>query len=88
MNTTFKTRIVKIGNSQGIRVPKALLEQAGLGTEVKLDVQPDQIIIRSAHPRRHGWQEQFSAMAAQGDDRLLDDAIPTDWDAQPWEWAH
>jgi antitoxin MazE len=64
MTTILKARIVKIGNSQGIRIPKALLEQAGLETDVELDVQPNQIVIRSAHPSRHNWDQRFDAMAA------------------------
>jgi len=86
MNTTIKTRIVKIGNSQGIRIPKGSLEQAGLETEVELDVQFNQIVIRPAHPSRHNWDQQFSAMAAQGDDQLLDEVTSTDWDEKEWEW--
>ncbi|HET9982449.1 MAG TPA: AbrB/MazE/SpoVT family DNA-binding domain-containing protein [Longimicrobiales bacterium] len=84
----MKTRIIRIGNSQGIRIPKPLLEQSGLGDEVELEVQPNQIIIRSAsHPRR-GWAEAFQAMAAQGEDVLLDADAPggSEWDAEEWEW--
>ena len=47
----MKTRIVRIGNSQGVRIPKPLLEQSGLTGEVELEVQDRQIIIRaSVHP--------------------------------------
>jgi antitoxin MazE len=51
----MKTRIIKIGNSQGIRIPKILLEQSGLSTEVELEVQDAQIVIRSAERPRQGW---------------------------------
>jgi len=88
MPTVVKTRIVKIGNSQGIRIPKFLLEQTNLGEEVELKLQHDQIIVRSAHRARHNWENAFKAMAEQDDDKLLDGnvVIPTVWDEQEWEW--
>jgi antitoxin MazE len=86
MSTFLKARIVKIGNSQGIRIPKVWLEQLDLGNEVEIAVQSDQIIIRSAHRPRHDWNEQFQAMAMHGDDPLLDETIATRWDEEEWEW--
>jgi antitoxin MazE len=88
MNTIVKTRLIKIGNSHGIRIPKLLLDQIGLVEEVELEVQPDQIVIRPAQSSRYGWEEQFQAMALQGDDRLLDsEALTlTTWDTYEWAW--
>ena len=88
MPTIIKTRIIKIGNSQGIRIPKLLLEQSNLVEEVELELQDEQIILRPAHPARHGWEEQFQRMAARGDDHLSDgeDAASADWDDEEWEW--
>ncbi|MGH2542053.1 MAG: AbrB/MazE/SpoVT family DNA-binding domain-containing protein [Ardenticatenaceae bacterium] len=88
MSTIIKTHIIRIGNSQGIRIPKLYLEQSRLGDEVELEIQDNQIVIRSAHHVRHGWDEQFKAMADQGDDRLIDADAPvlTDWDEIEWEW--
>ena len=88
MDTVVKTRIVKIGNSQGIRIPKLLLDQLGWGPEVEIAVQQDQLVVRPAqHPRR-GWEEQFRLMAERGDDQLLDGDIVSlsSWDDQEWEW--
>ena len=88
MSIALRTRIVRIGNSQGIRIPKPLLEQAGIADRVELEVQDGQIAIRPARYARAGWEERFSAMAAAGDDRLLDGVQPaaTAWDAAEWEW--
>jgi antitoxin MazE len=71
MSTVIKSRIVKIGNSQGIRIPKLLLEQSNLGEEVELVLQEDQIVVRPIHRVRHGWEEAFKAMSERGDDELL-----------------
>lgn len=88
MTTTIKTRIIKIGNSQGIRLPKLLLEQSDLGEDVELEVDEGQIIVRPAQPARAGWDEAFQRLARQGDDQLLDaDALlPTTFDDEEWEW--
>ena len=87
MTTVVKTRIVKIGNSQGIRIPKLLLDQSQLGDEVELEVEQGKIIIRASQPARAGWEEQFQQMAAAEDDQLLDDDLTTTtWDEEEWEW--
>ena len=76
MSTIIKTRIVKIGNSQGIRIPKVVVDQLGLAADIELEVQDDQLIIRPARQARVGWDEQFRQMAEHGDDRILDPAAP------------
>jgi antitoxin MazE len=87
MNVT--THIIKIGNSQGIRIPKLLLDQIGLDEEAELAVQEDRLVIRPIRRPRHSWDEQFRMMAERGDDRLLDEAVVglTQWDADEWEWT-
>ena len=88
MSTVLKTRIVKIGNSQGVRIPKLFLEQTQLEDEVELELQADQIVIRSARRPRTGWDRAFQGMAEQQDDQLLDgDMGPgTTWDEDEWTW--
>jgi antitoxin MazE len=87
MSTIIKTRLVKIGNSQGVRIPKLLLEQLNLSTDVELEIQDDHLIVRpSMHPRST-WADQFRQMAERGDDRLLDaDLSLTEWEATEWQW--
>ena len=84
----MKTRIVRIGNSQGIRIPKLLLERSNLQQEVDLQAHDNQIVIRSAREPRQGWADEFQAMAARGDDKLLDNdlLVQTNWDADEWQW--
>ena len=86
VNTIVKARIVKIGNSQGIRIPKVWLDQAGLGADVLVTVKPNQLVIQSAHRPRQDWDEQFRMMAERGDDRLFEEAVLTRWDEDEWEW--
>lgn len=87
MSTVIKTRLVKIGNSQGLRIPKLVLDQLNLSSDVELEVQGDHLIVRpSIHPRAD-WGAQFRQMAEHGDDQLLDvDAPLTEWEATEWRW--
>jgi antitoxin MazE len=84
----MKTRIVRIGNSQGIRIPKPLLEQTGLRGEVEISAEDDTLIIRPARRPREGWAASFREMARRGDDALLDDDAPSlsNWDEDDWAW--
>ena len=84
----MRTRIVKIGNSRGIRIPKALLDQTGLQGEVEIKAQGESLVVVAVHSPRAGWEDAFREMALQGDDRLLDgDASTTEsFDAEEWEW--
>ena len=84
----MKASIVRIGNSQGIRIPKVVLEQTHLSGEVELEVRDRKIIIRSVKKPRQGWAQKFRAMAKRGDDKLLDAeaASQTSWDKEEWEW--
>ena len=86
MGTAVKARVVRVGNSRGIRIPKVLLEQLDIGEEVELSVQKGGLVVRAARRPRDGWSEVFRQMAAHGDDHLLDEPAPTRWDAEEWEW--
>jgi antitoxin MazE len=88
MGNSIKTRIVKIGNSRGIRIPKILLDQAKLGDEIEMELKGDKLIIHSLQNPRQGWDEQFVEMARRGDDKSLDSeaANLTSWDKDEWEW--
>jgi antitoxin MazE len=84
----MRARVVKIGNSQGIRIPKSLLEQTGIMNDVELEVEKNQIIIRPISNPRTGWDNAFKAMADRGDDALIngDDTISHSWDEEEWQW--
>jgi antitoxin MazE len=82
----IRSKVVKIGNSRGIRIPRVLLEQAGLTDEVEMMVEGNQLIIHSAQRPRQGWDAQFAVMAETGDDHLLDPILPTQWEEDDWTW--
>jgi antitoxin MazE len=83
---TTKARIVRIGNSRGIRVPKVLLDQAQLPDEVELHAEPGRLIVQGARRPRMGWAELAQVMAKRGDDHLIDEPVATRFDQEEWEW--
>jgi antitoxin MazE len=82
----YRSKIVKIGNSRGIRIPRTLLEQAGLYGDVEMTVEGEKLVIQPLHSPREGWEEQFALMAELGDDKLLDEVVSTKWDDEEWTW--
>ena len=82
----MKSRIVQIGNSRGIRLPKVLLEEAQLTDEVELEAQPGRIVIRRGKRPRAGWTSKARKMRERDEDRLLDPTTPTHFDEKEWRW--
>jgi antitoxin MazE len=82
----MKARLVQIGNSRGVRLPKPLIEQAGLTDEVELRVRGNTVIIVARKTPRAGWAEAARQLSASGGDRLLDDPSPTHFDETDWRW--
>ncbi len=94
----MKTKLVQIGNSRGIRIPKALIEQAGLTENVELDLRAGELVIRPARKSkksnpRAGWEEAFAeairkngpvAELTQDEQDFLN--FPNDFDAKEWTW--
>lgn len=83
----MRTQIIKIGNSQGIRIPKTLLAQIGLTGEVELEVMDNKLVVSAVKSVRAGWAEAFQQMAANQDDQLIDgEIIEHSWDEEQWQW--
>ena len=82
----MKARLVQIGNSRGIRLPKIILAEAHLDDEVELKAEPGCIVIRSARRPRTGWAEAAQQMRKRGQDQLLDRSVSTRFDREDWKW--
>ncbi len=82
----MKTRLIRIGNSRGVRLPKAIIAQAGLTEEVELGVRDGAIIIARTNSARSGWADAARQMRERDEDLLLDPPVPTLFDEKEWEW--
>ncbi|MEZ5064155.1 MAG: AbrB/MazE/SpoVT family DNA-binding domain-containing protein [bacterium] len=82
----MKAKIIRIGNSRGIRLPKPVIDQVGLSEEVDLEVRGGEIVISPAERPRRGWAEAAQTLRGDDEERLLDEPIPTTFDEKEWEW--
>ncbi len=83
----MKTKLVRIGNSRGIRIPKPLLEEAGLDDEVTLTVTEQGLVIESAGNPRADWATAAELLHERGEDGLLDAPTSTSFEETEWEWV-
>jgi antitoxin MazE len=83
----MKLLLVQIGNSWGIRIPKALLQQCKFKKSVKVTIVNGNLVLSADNGPREGWEDAFKKMAAAGDDQLLDqDLVQSNFDKDEWEW--
>lgn len=82
----MKTRLVRIGNSRGVRIPKPLIEEAGLSDEVEVQARDGAILIARVARPRTGWAEAARQLHEREGDRLLDAPSPTRFDVKEWKW--
>ena len=82
----MKTRLVRIGNSRGVRLPKAIIAQAGLTDEIELGVRDGAVVIARAASARSGWADAARQMHQPEENRLLDATTPTRFDDKEWQW--
>lgn len=80
------TKIRKIGNSSGIIISKAMLNQLNIEPkdELELFIEGDKICIRKVKSPREGWEEAFQQMHKNGDDQLLIDDVFEDENFEEW----
>lgn len=83
-----KIDIIKIGNSRGVRLPKAILEQCGIGDEAVLEVRDGEVVLRSLRRRpREGWRKAFAgANATQVEGEPLIGDLASEFDSEDWTW--
>lgn len=82
----MKSRLIRIGNSRGVRIPKPLIEEAGLKEEVDVSVRKGAVLISSSRAPRAGWAEAARQLRERGGDRLLDEPTATRFDTKEWRW--
>ena len=83
----MKIKLVRVGNSRGIRIPKAILEQCGLQEAAEMRVEKDRLVIARERRPREGWEEAFLAAGPSSNDELLLEALPSSaFDREEWRW--
>jgi antitoxin MazE len=82
----MKAKLIQIGNSQGVRLPKPFIKEARLEEEVDIQVREGSIIISSMKAPRTGWEESARLIHDRKVDTLLDPPTQTHFEQSEWEW--
>jgi len=61
-------KIVAIGNSRGVRLPKAIVERYAIEDTIVLDVREEALVFRNKRDKRLSWEDNFKAMARERED--------------------
>ncbi len=80
----MKTKIIKIGNSKGLRLSKTILEKYEIDEAVELVLEKEYIMIKPIKNPREKWAQKFQQMSKNGDDNLLIDDVFEDEDFEEW----
>lgn len=88
LKVNMKTHLVKIGNSQGIKIPSSLVQQCNLEGEILIEVINDEILIKGSKNSRNGWNEVFKKANSKKENSLIegDGMNISDWDIKEWKW--
>ncbi len=81
----MKAQIIQIGNSQGIRIPKAVLEETNISGEVELEITSDGILIKNIKKPRGDWDAIFKSLSEIDDDLSVRETS-TDFAKKEWQW--
>ena len=83
----MRVKLVAIGNSKGIRIPRPLIKACGFGDQVEMRVDDGTVVLAPVRNVREGWDAAYEKMAAEGDDVLLVPAhLDHEWDDAEWRW--
>ena len=55
----MKIKLINIGNSKGLRLPKTIIQQYKIGEDLQIELQEDGILLKPLTKPRAGWSEQF-----------------------------
>ena len=81
----MRAQIIRIGNSQGIRIPKTLLQDGKISGEVELELHDHGILIRSLQKPRATWEAAFRTVSEGEDDQPLA-PVTTEFERKEWQW--
>jgi antitoxin MazE len=68
MKTPTEIKVVPIGNSRGVRLPKSTLTKYSIKSSVLLEEREEGILLRSKDDKRLSWEDTFKEMALEKED--------------------
>ncbi|MCE5316476.1 MAG: AbrB/MazE/SpoVT family DNA-binding domain-containing protein [Parachlamydia sp.] len=82
------SHLVPVGNSLGLRIPKAIIAQAGfnVNTDLAFKVTEEGLLITPVRNCREGWEKAFNKTRQGRKEKLLLEDIPNEFDETEWQW--
>ena len=82
----MRAKLITIGNSRGVRLPKPLIKEAGLEDEVEIRVHDKRIEIMPVRGTRSGWADAAKLMHDREEDVIIVHDIKNNFDENEWTW--
>ncbi|MFM1744709.1 MAG: hypothetical protein RLZZ630_646 [Bacteroidota bacterium] len=76
--------LISIGNSKGIRIPKAILEKYQIQGSVEIFLEKGHLVLKPKRQPRKNWDKAFKKMHADGEDKLLIPDVFMDENFEEW----
>lgn len=82
------THLIRIGNSLGVRIPQAILQQIGFKKNMNLvfKVTEEGLLISSEKKARDGWEQKFRSPEKRLKNPSLLGEFQNEFDKDEWEW--
>jgi antitoxin MazE len=82
----MRVNLARVGNSRGVRIPKAWIEECGFRETVEMEMKNGRLVISPYRPPRNGWDDAFRAAKSTRREKLLLDLGPSSFDCEEWRW--
>ncbi len=64
---TRDVKLVPIGNSKGIRIPKALIQKYGLADSLLIEETESGLLLRKKEEKTLSWEDTYKSMADENE---------------------
>jgi antitoxin MazE len=82
----MRVNLARVGNSRGIRIPKAWIEECGFRETVEIEMEDGRLVISPYRPPRDGWDDAFQCAKRTRREKPLLDIAPSNFDREEWRW--
>jgi len=81
-------KLIKIGSSRGVRLPKKLIEKFNFGDELEMEIRKDGLLLKkSSNPRRGWYQNIHKELKNEGfTEDLIPGSFKNEFDESDWQW--
>ncbi len=81
-------KLIKIGSSRGVRLPKKLIEKFNFGDELEMEIKKDGLLLKKSANPRLGWYQNIQQELKNEDftEDLIPGSFKNEFDESDWQW--